>query len=220
VGLRRRSRTPRTSLHAPRSDGRDENVHDFGRYEPASHGHNGVARGMQHPQRVQSAPDVDSGPALAHNQGVGAFRHGVLAGLLVAGLAGPAMGQGRAPWKRRDARPPPEPPAAEAETGQCKPMPAKAKVKVSLKPETEVADVIAWFSGLTCTPLVVSSAVPVAGKKVTILSPRPITRKELDGLFLGALDSVGLTIERDGRFFYVIESAKARHHNMPVELSQ
>jgi hypothetical protein len=153
---------------------------------------------------------MDSGPALAHNQDVGAFMRGALAGLLVAAVAGAAAGQSRPPSKA---------PAADAEPGRCKPMPAKAKVKVSLKPETEVADVIAWYSGLTCAPLVVSSAVPVAGKKVTILSPRPITRKELDGLFLGALDSVGLTIERDGRFLYIIESAKARHHNTPVDLS-
>jgi type II secretory pathway component GspD/PulD (secretin) len=141
-----------------------------------------------------------------------------MTGLLVVGLAGGAVGQDRTPSAPADSRPEPAP--EEAEPGRCKPPPAKAKIKVNVKPDTEVADVIAWYSALTCTPLVVSSDVPTAGKKVTILSPRQITRKELDDLFLGALDAVGLTIERDGRFFFVIETAKTRHSNTPVDLGR
>ena len=98
----------------------------------------------------------------------------------------------------------------------CKPPPPKLKIKVNLKPDTEVADLIAWYSNLTCTPLMVSSGVAIAGKKVTILSPAPVTVAEIDALFRGALDSVGLTILRDGKFLYVIDAAKARHSNTPV----
>jgi hypothetical protein len=43
-----------------------------------------------------------------------------------------------------------------------------------------------------------------------------VTIAEVDMLFLGALDSVGLTLERDGKFLYVIDAAKARHSNTPV----
>jgi hypothetical protein len=107
---------------------------------------------------------------------------------------------------------------ASADPGRCKPLPPKAKVKVNVKPETPVADMITWYSALTCQALVVSSDVPVAGKKVTILAPRPITRRELDELFLGALESVGLTIDRDGPFLHIIETSKARHSNTPVEV--
>ena len=54
------------------------------------------------------------------------------------------------------------------------------------------------------------------GKKVTILAPTPVTVAEIDSLFRGALDSVGLTLERDGKFLYVIDAAKARHGNTPI----
>jgi hypothetical protein len=98
----------------------------------------------------------------------------------------------------------------------CKRPSPKLKIKVNLKPDTEVADLLAWYSTLTCTPLLVSSGVNIAGKKVTIMSPTPITVAEIDSLFRGALDSVGLTLERDGTFLYVIEAAKARHSNTPI----
>jgi type II secretory pathway component GspD/PulD (secretin) len=101
-------------------------------------------------------------------------------------------------------------------TGVCKPPPAKARIKVNLKPDTEVADLIAWYSTLTCTPMLVSSGTTVAGKKVTILSPTPIRLAELHRLFLGALDSVGLTVQPDGKFLYIIDAARARHSNTPV----
>ena len=167
---------------------------------------------------------LDSASALAQNQIVAAFMSGAVAGLLVVGLAGAPTGRARTPPPTADLQPAEpsaaEPAAAEAEAGRCKPPAARARIKVNVKPDTEVAALIAWYSALTCTPLVVSNEVPVAGKKVTILSPRPITRYELDGLFLGALDSVGLTLERDGKFFYVIETAKARHSNTPVDLGR
>ena len=98
----------------------------------------------------------------------------------------------------------------------CKPPPPKQKIKVSLKPDTEVADLIAWYSTLTCTPLMVSSGVAVAGKKVTIFAPTPITVAEIDSLFRGALESVGLSLQRDGKFLYVIDATRARHSNTPV----
>lgn len=108
------------------------------------------------------------------------------------------------------------PTAREQATQTCKPPPRSARIKVSLKPDTDVADLIAWYATLTCTPLVVSSAAPVAGKKVTILSPQPVTLAEIEQLFLGALESVGLTIERDGKFTQVIDVARARYSKTPV----
>jgi hypothetical protein len=101
-------------------------------------------------------------------------------------------------------------------TADCKRPSPRLKIKVNLKPDTEVADLLAWYSTLTCTPLMVSSGVTIAGKKVTIFSPVPVTLAEIDSLFLGALDSVGLTLMRDGKFLYVIDAAKARHGNTPI----
>jgi type II secretory pathway component GspD/PulD (secretin) len=105
--------------------------------------------------------------------------------------------------------------SSKAPAGCKRPSP-KLKFKVNLKPDTEVADLIAWYSTLTCTPMLVSSGVTIAGKKVTIFSPTPVTVAEIDSLFRGALESVGLTVQRDGKFLYVIDAAKARHGNTPI----
>lgn len=124
-----------------------------------------------------------------------------MAAILLAESVGPARGA------ERD--------SSKAAAG-CKRPSAKLKIKVNLKPDTEVADLLAWYSTLTCTPLMVSSGVTIAGKKVTIIAPTPVTVAEIDSLFRGALDSVGLTLERDGKFLYVIDAAKARHSNTPI----
>jgi hypothetical protein len=104
---------------------------------------------------------------------------------------------------------PRKPPEAPADA--CKRPPReKSLVKVNLKPDSEVADVISWYSTLTCTPVLVSSATPLAGKKVTILSPRPIAVAEVRRLFHAALDSVGLAAEPDGKFLRIVDAAHAR----------
>jgi type II secretory pathway component GspD/PulD (secretin) len=104
----------------------------------------------------------------------------------------------------------------DAGAAPCRPLPPRMKIKVSLKPDSEVADLLAWYSSLTCKPVLVSSGVATAGKKVTLMTPNPLNRAELDRLFLSALDSVGLTIAVNGKFLHVIDAAKARHSNTPV----
>jgi type II secretory pathway component GspD/PulD (secretin) len=141
---------------------------------------------------------VDRAAAIEQNQVMRAF--------FIAALAGPLLA---APAWAAPTAPPPE-------AGPCRPMSARAKIKVNLKPDTEVADLVTWYSRLTCTPLLVSSGTPTAGKKVTLMTPTSMTRAQLDHLFLSALDSVGLTLEADGKFLYVIDAAKARHSNTPV----
>ncbi len=90
------------------------------------------------------------------------------------------------------------------------------RVKVSFRPDTEVADLLVWYSTFTCTSITVGGGITLAGKKISILSPTPVTRAEVDQLFLGALESVGLTIAHEGRFLTVIDAARARHSNTPI----
>jgi hypothetical protein len=103
----------------------------------------------------------------------------------------------------RQAPPPPADP--------CKRPPKDSTlVKVNFKPDSEVADVIAWYAAITCTGMLMSSSTSLTGKKVTIVSPKPITIAEVRRLFLAALDSVGLAAEPDGKFLRIIDAAKAR----------
>jgi hypothetical protein len=150
---------------------------------------------------------VDSGRSPRQNQGVQALSTIALVAPLAMALSGTPA------WADQP-QPPTRPTAGKGVV--CKPPPAKTKIKVSLKPDTEVADLITWYATLTCTPLLLSSSVATAGKKVTILSPTPVTLSDLRELFLGALASVGLTVQPDGKFLHIIDATRARHNNTPV----
>jgi hypothetical protein len=130
----------------------------------------------------------------------GVIRTGALALLLAGGAAG-AHGSGR-----------PRPDAG----GACSKLPAgKRVVKLNLKPETEVADLVAWISSITCKQFLLPD-VPASHAKVTIVAPSLITSGEAYRLFLEALDSVGLTVYPDGRFLRIIETAKAKTYPIPL----
>jgi type II secretory pathway component GspD/PulD (secretin) len=109
----------------------------------------------------------------------------------------------------------PQPPPAKDQSS-CRPPSDRTVVRVNFKPDSEVTDVITWYANLTCTSVLMSSTVPLAGKKVTILAPKPITVAELRELFLASLESVGLTVERTGKFLRIIDAAKARSSVTPV----
>jgi general secretion pathway protein D len=85
-----------------------------------------------------------------------------------------------------------------------------------LQPDSEVIDVIGWYANVFCTTMLVSSSTPLAGKKVTILAPTPVTGAEARRLFFAALESVGLTVEPEGKGLRVIDAAKARTNPIPV----
>jgi general secretion pathway protein D len=103
----------------------------------------------------------------------------------------------------------------EKEFNSCKKLPpGKRIVRLNLKPDTEVMDLIGWISSITCAQFIVS--VPLTGKKITIVSPELITPEEAYRLFFSALDSLGLTVEPTGKFLRVVENAKARFTPLPI----
>jgi general secretion pathway protein D len=103
----------------------------------------------------------------------------------------------------------------EKEFNSCKKLPAgKRIVRLNLKPDTEVMDLIGWISSITCAQFIVS--VPLQGKKLTIVSPQLITPEEAYRLFFSALDSLGLTVEPTGKFLRVVENSKARFTPLPI----
>jgi hypothetical protein len=98
----------------------------------------------------------------------------------------------------------------------CSKLPAgKRMVKLNLKPETEIADLVAWISAITCKQFVLPD-VPAAHAKVTIVAPTLITAGEAYHLFLNALDSVGLTVYPAGSFSRIVETAKVKTCPIPV----
>jgi general secretion pathway protein D len=93
----------------------------------------------------------------------------------------------------------------------CKKFPAgKRIVKLNMKPDTELGDLIAWISSITCKQFLLPGTIPANSKKVTVVAPELITPEEAYRLFLGALDSAGLTIEHTGKFERIVETAKIK----------
>jgi len=104
-------------------------------------------------------------------------------------------------------------------TTACRKLPeGKRIVRLNLKPDTGIGDLVVWISSVTCRQFILPNTIPAAGKTVTIIAPRLLTPEEAYQLFLDALDSVGLTVYLSGSFFRVIESAKAHQSPIPVLL--
>ena len=135
-------------------------------------------------------------------------------------------GPGGGPGKRGNRPPPggtPPPPAnaggvtgstqliGEKDFNTCKKFPSgKRIVKLNLKPDTELGDLIAWISSITCKQFLLPGTIPANSKKVTVVAPELITPEEAYRLFLGALDSAGLTVEQSGKFLRIVETAKVK----------
>ncbi len=91
----------------------------------------------------------------------------------------------------------------------CKKFPSgKRIVKLNLKPDTELGDLIGWISSITCKQFLLPGTIPANSKKVTVVAPELITPEEAD--------SVGLTIQQDGKFLRIIETVKAKTSSIPI----
>jgi general secretion pathway protein D len=98
----------------------------------------------------------------------------------------------------------------------CRKLPeGKRIVRLNLKPNTDVADLVAWISSVTCKQFLLPGGL-AAGKTVTVVAPQLITPEEAYRLFLDALDSVGLAVYPSGRFLRVIEASAAKAAPIPV----
>ncbi|HVX93658.1 MAG TPA: hypothetical protein VHK47_02015, partial [Polyangia bacterium] len=105
----------------------------------------------------------------------------------------------------------------EKEFNSCRKFPAgKRIVKLNMKPDTELGDLISWISSITCRQFLLPGTIPANSKKVTIVAPQLITPEEAYRLFLAALDSVGLTVEPSGKFLRIIETLRAKSTSIPV----
>jgi general secretion pathway protein D len=106
--------------------------------------------------------------------------------------------------KRADQPPPPAPLPGEQEFNQCVKLPQRQRVKVTLKPQSELKDLVAWISSMTCKRFIVAAGV--RAQPVTLIAPTPISAREAYRAFLSALDVMGLTVVRSGPFLKVVQA--------------
>ena len=103
-----------------------------------------------------------------------------------------------------------------ADGDSCQRLPAAKRLKLNLKPNTDLVDLVSWISAITCKQFIVPGSIPPQSRTVTILAPRPITVAEAYDLFLDALDSVGLTVYSSRGVLRVIETSKIKSAPIPV----
>lgn len=102
----------------------------------------------------------------------------------------------------------------EPEFNSCVKLRARQQVKVSLKPGSELKDLVAWISSMTCKRFIVGQSV--RSQPITLTSPTPITAREAYHAFVSALEVMGLTVVASGRFLKVVPAAWAMQSATPV----
>jgi general secretion pathway protein D len=111
-------------------------------------------------------------------------------------------------------------PVAPAAANSCRKLPTgKRIVKLNLKPDTSLPDLVAWISAITCKDFLLSGGGAIDNAKVTIVAPELLSTDDAYRLFLDALDSVGLTVYPAGRFLRIVETSKAKTSPIPVYVS-
>lgn len=110
-------------------------------------------------------------------------------------------------------------PARAADVGDtCRRLPPGTRLKLNLKPNTDLVDLVSWISAITCRRFIVPGTIPSQSRTVTIIAPRTITVGEAYDLFLDALDAVGLTVYSTGGALRVIETSKIKSAPIPVQI--
>jgi general secretion pathway protein D len=85
--------------------------------------------------------------------------------------------------------------------------PANTRVQIDFN-QAELADVVMWISALTGENFIIADTIS-ASKKITIISPEPVTIAEAERAFYAALNMNGLTVVPFGRFLKIVESTTA-----------
>jgi len=86
----------------------------------------------------------------------------------------------------------------------CRRLPeGKPIVRLDLRPDTDVMDILGWIHSITCQPFLMPASV--RGRTVTVKTYRLLTVEECNYVFLAALNSVGLAVEDAGQSLRVVE---------------
>ncbi|MBO5752200.1 MAG: type II secretion system secretin GspD, partial [Proteobacteria bacterium] len=84
-----------------------------------------------------------------------------------------------------------------------KASPKNLKITLDFR-DAELSDVVKLMSAQTGRNFIIADSLR-AGKKITIISPNPVTQAEAYQAFLAALQMNGLTIVQSGKFYKIVE---------------
>jgi len=92
----------------------------------------------------------------------------------------------------------------------------KGPVAVTLKPETEVRELITWAMGFSCRNFILDPRIVSTGKKVTVIAPNKMSPSEAYQMFLVALSTVGLTVVPKGNVLRIVDVGAAKREVLPI----
>jgi general secretion pathway protein D len=91
------------------------------------------------------------------------------------------------------------------------------KSTISLKPESELKDIVAWAMSFTCKNFVYEPGIMQRSKKITIMAPEQMTPEEAYKVFLVALSTMGVTVVPKGNVLRLVESGQAKGETVPIK---
>lgn len=92
----------------------------------------------------------------------------------------------------------------------------KGLVAVTLKPETEVKELITWAMGFSCKNFILDPRIVSTGKKVTVIAPNKMSPSEAYQMFLVSLSTVGLTVVAKGNALRIVDAGAAKREALPI----
>jgi general secretion pathway protein D len=99
---------------------------------------------------------------------------------------------------------------------RCKKFSDGAKIRVTLKPETSLTDLVAWAMGFSCKSFLYGTGVAAHTQKITIMAPTDMTPREAYRLFLVSLSSMQLTLVPHGKTLEIVEESRAKEAPLPI----
>jgi len=93
---------------------------------------------------------------------------------------------------------------------------AKKAFAVTLKPDTELKDLLTWAMGFTCKNFIYESSILQRSKKLTVIAPNSMSPQQAYRLFLVGLSTMGLTVVPKGNVLRIVEAANAKSETVPI----
>ncbi len=121
----------------------------------------------------------------------------------------PSPSPGREPGAKTKTSPENDLPLPESsEYKGCVALKSTAKIAYNLRPEVDLNDLVDFIRSITCKNFLIT--VPVPQNKVVIKVPGLISVDDAYRVFLSALESMGLTIQRVGKLHKIVSSQRAK----------
>jgi general secretion pathway protein D len=110
---------------------------------------------------------------------------------------------------------PPAPllPGEQEALKECKKYPPNKRFKWELRGEVDLMSLLNSMAPMLCRPIIVPGSVRQS--KVTIIAPDTLTAPEVYRMFLSSLETMGLTVQPEGKALKIIETNRARESAIP-----